>query len=535
MYYSHFFTNQKDIEIKEDVLKGSSSISPTLVFLHEVIFSYLKELSFYLINLQELGITNDKIRKHIMSILAGIFINVEYTPEQFSSIIMQVYMELQEAKKLYVSIAEKHNIKGKFCKANVKNPQKISYTEAIRHGQKYFNQKFEKFTPEQMQTFLFALNILKSICIHLVELEEIGFEDKGSFNAILKLLSLENLYNTFFPAIQQMINDFVELDHELLLKLAEYKEKMYGKMEPTVVSTSTRINKAILFSGTNLYEFELLLEATKDKNIDIYTHGFMIMAHTYPKFKKYSNLAGHWGRGVESYMIDFAQFPGPIFTSKLSFLKLESLYSSSVFTADEVSPKGVMRIKENNFNQLIESAWSSKGFTKNIEKAPIIINYDEAKIVNKFKEIKQKIDNKEIKHIFFIGTSDNSKTQKEYFERFLDLLPEDSFAVSLSYTNNKENVYLVEFDSSFILLYKLLEILSPNNDFSIIKPIILVNRCEVHTVSNIIYLKSLGINKIYFSECLSGLINPNLIRALIEVLDLKQYKDPESDLAEMLK
>ena len=39
---------------------------------------------------------------------------------------------------------------------------------------------------------------------------------------------------------------------------------------------------------------ELLLEQTKDKGINIYTHGEMLPAHAYPELKKYPHLKGNF-------------------------------------------------------------------------------------------------------------------------------------------------------------------------------------------------------------------------------------------------
>ena len=43
----------------------------------------------------------------------------------------------------------------------------------------------------------------------------------------------------------------------------------------------------IVVTGNDLKDLELLLEQTKDKGINIYTHGEMLPAHAYPKLNKY--------------------------------------------------------------------------------------------------------------------------------------------------------------------------------------------------------------------------------------------------------
>ena len=89
---------------------------------------------------------------------------------------------------------------------------------------------------------------------------------------------------------------------------------------------STRPNKAILVAGTNIQELKNVLDATKDKNIDVYTHGEMIVAYTYPKFGEYENLVGQFGKGIENCLLDFATFPGAILIARHSLENIEYLY-----------------------------------------------------------------------------------------------------------------------------------------------------------------------------------------------------------------
>ena len=84
---------------------------------------------------------------------------------------------------------------------------------------------------------------------------------------------------------------------------------------------------------------------TKDKNIDVYTHGEMIIAHTYPKFREYKHLIGHFGVGVENCLLDFATFPGAILITKYAVENIEYLYRGRLFTMDSFVPKGAIKMR----------------------------------------------------------------------------------------------------------------------------------------------------------------------------------------------
>jgi hydroxylamine reductase len=67
----------------------------------------------------------------------------------------------------------------------------------------------------------------------------------------------------------------------------------FGTPTPTTVPLSVEKGPFIVITGHDLYDLKLLLEQTKDKGINIYTHGEMLPAHAYPELKKYPHLKGN--------------------------------------------------------------------------------------------------------------------------------------------------------------------------------------------------------------------------------------------------
>ena len=67
-----------------------------------------------------------------------------------------------------------------------------------------------------------------------------------------------------------------------------------------------------MITGHDLYDLKLLLEQTKDKGINIYTHGEMLPAHAYPELKKYPHLKGNFGTAWQNQQKEFDHLPAPI-------------------------------------------------------------------------------------------------------------------------------------------------------------------------------------------------------------------------------
>jgi hydroxylamine reductase len=75
----------------------------------------------------------------------------------------------------------------------------------------------------------------------------------------------------------------------------------YGHPVPTPVPTVPVPGPCVLVSGHDMHDIETLLQqcdkdAAANPNaprVNVYTHGEMLPAHSYPNLKKYKSLAGH--------------------------------------------------------------------------------------------------------------------------------------------------------------------------------------------------------------------------------------------------
>ncbi|MBN2220828.1 MAG: hydroxylamine reductase, partial [Vallitaleaceae bacterium] len=117
-----------------------------------------------------------------------------------------------------------------------------------------------------------------------------------------------SLYAFVYEALAATLNDQLSADElvALTMKTGEYGVKAmalldaantssFGNPEITKVNIGVRNNPAILISGHDLNDLEMLLEQTKGTGVDVYTHSEMLPANYYPKFKQYENLVGNYG------------------------------------------------------------------------------------------------------------------------------------------------------------------------------------------------------------------------------------------------
>lgn len=522
----------KETRYDESASRGAGFQSPYFVFEFEIIVLYTKRLTFYLIRLMQMGIRNEKIEADFVKIFSSGILNVEYTQEKFLEFVTTLYFDMLQAREMYISVCQKNNLEIETFKPELKDPRKLGFLDLIKKGQKYFLSKYKNLTAEDMNYFELHIGAFKSVAIHFIELKILGIRHEMVFNYVLLFLSTkkENLKGKLF---QDATNLFLELNNNMLQQLYEVKKERYGELETTKIPASRRRGKAILVAGPNLRELELVLEATKDKGIDVYTHGNMLIAHAYPKFKTYPHFIGHFSEEKESYLIDFLNFPGSILLTRFSYLNVEGFYHGRIYTTDEISTPGVGLIKDYNFEPLIQSAIQAEGFNEEIEKIPIKFNFSEKEFSEKITEIAEKIESGKIKHLLVIGTP-TTKLQQEYFDKLLSSLGKDCFAFSFSFLNQGDNVLNIESDYAFTFFYKVLQVFTRKISIEQLNPIFLFTSCEIHTFTNIAYMKLLGVKKIYLPDCPVALVNPNFTAFIRKIFNVKNYTTPENDLKEML-
>lgn len=521
-------------EYDECAIHGICSINPALAFMQEVILIYLETLAFYLLEVEALGLCNKNIRKDVIDVFSGLTANVEYNQEHLNSLISKLYGDLFETKEIYKSLCNEKNIPLKYLKSPIKVSKQFNLADVITQGQKNLTKKNETFSENQKKMLDALLLILKSTCLYIVELQELNVNIDEAYKELLSTLSIMNFDSIKIEKLDEIIEKSVKLDNELMQKTFEARKSEFGDLTSTEVSISTKPGKAILVTGANMKELDLILKATQDRGIDVYTHGQMIVGHTFPKLKAYPHLVGNYGKGVENCVSDFSSFPGAIYLTKLALYQMGHLCRGRIFTSDKIAQSGVITLKDNDFEPLIQSALSAEGFTETKPNESIKIGLIEEGFMQRIHEIADKIETKKIKHLFAIGVSDNTESQKQYFEKFLELLEDDCFAVSASYTNNRENVLPINIDYVFPFAYKTIEFLTQRKIFADLNTTVFYTHCEPHTIPNLFMMKYVGIKNIYFGSCPANLMNPALIETLRETLNIKKYTNPKEDIEKIL-
>lgn len=525
----------KTCEYDEFILKSFYTTNPSLSSLQEVILMFLQELAYYLLELKKAGINNDEIKDNFIEALSGTITNVQYDDEQFKNIVLTLAKNLGRIKALYSDFCTENNVKGGFLKSNLKNAQNMSLNELIKKGEKHYISRNTDFSIEQKNLFDIIILLSKRICLKIIQIKSYKKDYENAYQALLTLINTLNFKKLSTTEIEKIIKENLKEYSLLITSLYSAQEEAHGAREAVHIPFSPRNGKAILVSGVDMTELETVLELTKDRGIDVYTHGMtMLMAHTLANFRKYPNLVGHFGKGSENSLFDFAAFPGAILMTKYLFQKIDYLYKGRLFTTDSFAPKGIIKITDNDYEPLIQAALKAKGFTKKQQERILQVGFKEQDIEDKINELMTKIEKNEIKHIYFIGILNQQSEYKSYFDKFLKIMPKNCFAISLSHDKNAENILHIDSFYDYLLIYKIFEKINKLKPISQFKITIFITKYDQYTISNIINFINLGIKSIYLGDCLPPLINPAMLDTLRKVFSIKNFSTPKEDLKKTL-
>jgi len=522
-------------ETDECLSKGICSISPTMSAIQEIVLLYLKELSFYLLKLKELGITNGIIKETVIYALFNIVTNAEYNQDQFHALIAKLYDYIFQSRALYEKHCSENDIEIEVVKSYFKYSKTFDLTDAIRKGEKYYVKRVNTFTPRQKHLYDILFLLGKSLIVKIIELERLGKEAQHAYYAVLSILNAVKPSASFEEDVKKEIKKAINVYHIIVKNVFDTQTELYGGITQAEVSFSTIPGKAILVSGSDLKKLELVLKATENTDIKVYTHGIeMFMAHAFPKLRSHPNLKGHFGSGMESSILDFATFPGAILMTKGSLQRVEYLFRGRLFTLDPIPPIGVVKIENNNYEPLIKSTLEAKGFVNGHEKPSITVGYNEKEITKKVDYVLDKITKGDIKHLYIVGLLNFPNINKPYFQKFFELMPKNCYAISLCCPISRENVFHLDSFYDYSLFYKIISQINTRIPLNEIKMTTFLTKCDKHTIANLLYLNEVGIKNVYMCKCPPTLINPTLMETLYELFNTKEFFDPKKDIEDTL-
>ena len=395
---------------------------------------------------------------------------------------------------------------------------------------------------------------LKGMAAYAYHARVLGYKDEiidrffyEALQAISKNLSLDELLT--------LVLKTGEINFKCMELLDKANTETYGNPVPTKVSTNIEKGPFIIVTGHDLKDLQLLLEQTKDKGINIYTHGEMLPCHAYPELKKYPHLKGNFGTAWQNQQKEFANVPASILFTTNCIMPVKDSYKDRVFTTSVVEYPEMVHIGEDkNFTPVIEKALELGGYKEDKKMTGInggdilTVGFAHNTVLSVADKVIEAVKSGDIKHIFLVGGCDGARPGRNYYTDFVKQTPDDTIVLTLACGKYRFNdLDLGEING----IPRLLDMGQCNDAYSAIKvaselakafncsvnelPLSLVlSWYEQKAVCILLTLLYLGIENIRLGPTLPAFVSPNVLNILVEKFKIKPITNAKNDLNEIL-
>ena len=383
----------------------------------------------------------------------------------------------------------------------------------------------------------------------------LGYTDETISKFFYKALFAIGMKDWGMDKLLPIVLEVGEVNLRCMELLDQANTTTYGTPVPTTVPLTIEKGPFIIITGHDLKDLQLLLEQTKDKGINIYTHGEMLPAHAYPELKKYSHLKGNFGTAWQNQQKEFDNIPGAILYTTNCLMPVKPSYADRVFTTEVVSYPEIVHIgEEKDFTPVIEKALALGGYTEDQHMTGInggiqvTTGFSHGTVLSVADQVIEAVKNGDIKHFFLIGGCDGARVGRNYYTEFVKQSPADSIILTLACGKYRFN----DLDLGTIGgLPRIMDMGQCNDAYSAIKVAIALAEafeCDVNelplsmvlswyeqkAVCILLTLLYLGIKNIHIGPTLPAFISPNVLNFLVENYGLSPISTPEEDLKKLL-
>ncbi len=396
---------------------------------------------------------------------------------------------------------------------------------------------------------------LKGMSAYSHQARNIDYFDDGVDNFYFKALA--SITNDSPLNLEELVNLILETGEKAVLTMAvldKANNERFGVPSPQKVNIKMKKGPFIVVSGHDLYDIELLLEQTKDKGINIYTHGEMLPSHGYEKLKSYQHLVGNFGSAWQNQQKEFDNLPGCILMTTNCLMTPQKSYKDRIFTTGVVGYDDIPHIPRDkdykkDFTAIINKALELGGYKEDEIPKEIMTGFGHKAVLKNADIIVNAVKSGKIKRFFLIGGCDGARPGRNYYTEFAKAVPKDCVILTLACGKYRFN-YLEFGDIEGIP--RLLDVGQCNDAYSAVKIAMALSeafKCDINdlplsmviswyeqkAVAVLLALLHLNVKNMYLGPVLPAFLSANVLQFLKDKYNLKHITTFEEDLKETLQ
>ena len=519
---------------------GVCGKQPDVAVLQDLLIYTVKGLSQVAVAARKAGISDPAINKYTCEAIFSTLTNVDFDPDRFVGLIKQ-------------GILYRDQLKARIDGAGVSEGPATFTPADDKAGMVAQGEKVGVMADESLNADIRSLRELliygvKGLAAYTDHARILGQTDE-SVDAFIHEAMAATLDDTL--GVNELVGLALKCG-EVNLRAMELLDAgntgTYGHPVPTRVPLGPKAGKAILVSGHDLKDLELILKQTEGKGINIYTHGEMLPTHGYPELKKHPHFYGHYGTAWQNQVKEFADFPGAIIMTTNCLQKPKESYTDNIFTTGLVGWPGVQHIADKNFAPAIEKALAMPGFAQDEPGKSVMVGFGRNAVLGVAGQVIEAVKSKAIRHFFLVGGCDGAKPGRNYYTQLVEQVPQDCIILTLAC--GKFRFFDQEL-GDIGGIPRLLDIGQCNDAFSAIKiavalaeafecgvndlPLSLIlSWYEQKACVILLSLLHLGIKDIRLGPSLPAFISPNVLDVLVKNFNIMPISTPEADLEAIL-
>jgi len=522
---------------------GVCGKSPEVASLQDLLIYSLKGLSKVALEARKHGIIDSQLNRFTCEAMFSTLTNVNFDPDRFIELIQQTVEKREELKHRL----EEKGVIIEFSGDAVTFTPGSSKDEMLKQAEKV-GIMAEPIGDPDVHALKWLLTFgIKGVSAYADHAAILGQEDDKVYSFIHKGLAA-TLEEKTVDEMLSLVLKCGEINLRAMELLDAGNTRRYGHPMPTKVPLGAKKGKAILVSGHDLRDLELILEQSEGKGIYVYTHGEMLPTHGYPELKKYKHFYGHYGTAWQNQQKEFPNFLGPIVMTTNCIQKPLKSYKDRIFTTGLVGWPEVQRIADKDFTPIINKALEMKGFTEDIPGKEVMVGFARNAVMKVAEKVVDAVKDGKIRHFFLVGGCDGVKPGRNYYTEFVEKAPKDTVILTLACGKfrffDKE---LGDIDG----IPRLLDVGQCNDAYSAIQIAIALSKAfnvevndlplslilswyEQKAVAILLTLLHLGIKNIRLGPSLPAFITPNIFKVLVEKFNITPITTPEEDLKAIL-
>ncbi len=528
---------------------GVCGKSPEVASLQDLLVEAAKGISMYATRARALGQSDHDTDICVVKALFTTVTNVNFDPENLQGILIKAAGVRDRIKGIYEAAAVAAGQTPETLTGPAAWQPASTLAELVAQGSAIGIESRLKTQGEDITGLQELLTYgLKGTAAYADHAFVLGQEDDSVFAFFQEALDFLTKSDVSVEDLLGMNMRCGEVNLTVMALLDTANTGAYGTPVPTPVRINPIKGKAILVSGHDLKDLDILLKATEGKGINVYTHGEMLPAHGYPELKKYAHLAGNYGGAWQDQQTEFEAFPGSVLMTTNCIQKPRESYKGRIFTTGLVAFPGVTHVTNADFSPLIDAALEAPGFTEDGEDKTILTGFGHGAVLGVADTVIDAVKSGDIRHFFLIGGCDGAKPGRNYFTELAEQVPKDCVILTLACGKFRFN----KMDFGDIGgIPRLLDMGQCNDAYSAIKvasaladafgtdvnglPLSMVlSWYEQKAVCILLTLLHLGIKNIKLGPTLPAFVSPAALNILVDMFNIAPITTAEEDLKQIL-